>query len=135
MNKQKRKYSPTVVAALIILVAILAFMIYAIGEVKSEYNGLLLYNDSLLEKVDDLENRVASLENANKVQTDSINTQKADTNQESTSTLPKGEIVWKTKSGKKYHKEDCGSVNSDSVAISLEEATVAGLEPCKKCFK
>ncbi len=44
--------------------------------------------------------------------------------------------VYATKSGKKYHKEDCRLIqNRDSEKISSKEAEEKGLKPCGKCFK
>lgn len=43
-----------------------------------------------------------------------------------------GDIVYVTKSGKKYHlSQSCGGANS--TAVSLEEAEQSGYEPCKRC--
>lgn len=41
--------------------------------------------------------------------------------------------VWITKTGSKYHREDCDSLSNSSIAITLQEALEKGLEPCKKC--
>lgn len=43
------------------------------------------------------------------------------------------EIVYKTKTGKKYHKAGCMYLKS-SIEISLSKALEEGLEPCSVCF-
>lgn len=44
--------------------------------------------------------------------------------------------VWKTATGKKYHKTDhCGNTNSSNATlISITEAKNLGLTPCSKCY-
>ena len=44
-------------------------------------------------------------------------------------------MVWKTRTGKKYHMDaNCGNLNSStSVQITREEALNMGMEPCSKC--
>ncbi len=44
------------------------------------------------------------------------------------------EIVYVTKSGKKYHKEGCPHLRSSKIMISLEQALMEGKEPCSRCF-
>lgn len=41
--------------------------------------------------------------------------------------------VYITKSGKKYHRQDCQHVRKSAQAISLEDALKKGYEPCKRC--
>ncbi len=41
-------------------------------------------------------------------------------------------IVYRTKTGKSYHTENCSSLKS-SYALSLQEAVNLGLTPCSKC--
>jgi hypothetical protein len=43
-------------------------------------------------------------------------------------------IVYITKSGKKYHKDGCSFLKSSKIMISLEQAKQGGLTPCSKCF-
>lgn len=45
----------------------------------------------------------------------------------------KGQTVYKTPSGKKYHLESCRMVNNVSSEITLAEASALGLEPCRIC--
>lgn len=49
---------------------------------------------------------------------------------------PKGEMVWKTATGSKYHRRNnCGNTNpSKATQITISEAQSFGLSPCKKCF-
>ena len=136
MKKIRRKFTWTAVVAIAIVSVLIGNLCHiAISITRTEYNALLLYCDTLQSEVTALTERVAALENAGKIQTDGINAANASTAQEKTVTVPKGEIVWKTPLGKKYHKEGCGSMRGNGVAITIEEATTAGLEPCKKCFE
>jgi micrococcal nuclease len=41
--------------------------------------------------------------------------------------------VYVTNSGKKYHREDCGSLGRSKIGVSLEDAIQSGYEPCKVC--
>jgi Bacterial surface proteins containing Ig-like domains len=47
-----------------------------------------------------------------------------------------GEFVWKSATGKKYHKiNNCGTMNPNKATkITLGEAKKLGLGPCSKCF-
>ncbi len=47
---------------------------------------------------------------------------------------PDKEIVYITKNGTKYHKEDCSYLSSSKIPVTLEQAISQGLEPCSKCF-
>lgn len=44
--------------------------------------------------------------------------------------------VWKTATGKKYHRtNNCGNTNSsNAILITLQEAKNLGLTPCQKCY-
>lgn len=44
------------------------------------------------------------------------------------------DIVYVTKSGSKYHKENCSFLKSSKIMISLEQAVKEGKKPCSKCF-
>jgi hypothetical protein len=44
------------------------------------------------------------------------------------------DIVYVTKSGKKYHNEGCTYLKSSKIMISLEQAIMEGKQPCSKCF-
>ena len=46
----------------------------------------------------------------------------------------KEDIVYVTKSGEKYHKEDCPYLKSSKIMISLEQAIMEGKELCSRCF-
>ncbi|MDR1444295.1 MAG: thermonuclease family protein, partial [Treponema sp.] len=41
--------------------------------------------------------------------------------------------VYVTGSGKKYHRETCGSLNRSKIALNLEDAVRSGYEPCRTC--
>lgn len=43
------------------------------------------------------------------------------------------DIVYITKSGTKFHREDCKHLSKSKIPISLEQALQQGLEPCKVC--
>ncbi|MFD2892615.1 DUF5763 domain-containing protein [Flavobacterium chuncheonense] len=45
----------------------------------------------------------------------------------------KGQIVFKTPSGAKYHLATCRMVNNVSKELDLNDAVEKGLEPCKIC--
>ena len=42
-------------------------------------------------------------------------------------------IVYTTKTGTKYHREDCGHLSKSKIPISLEQAKQQGLQPCSVC--
>ena len=42
-------------------------------------------------------------------------------------------IVYVTKSGTKYHQEDCRHLSKSKIPISLEQALQQGFEPCDVC--
>ena len=44
------------------------------------------------------------------------------------------EVVYITKSGKKYHNEGCESLNESKIKITKNEAEAKGYTYCKKCF-
>ena len=135
MKKIRKRITQMIIATAIVSF-LLGFLFHiTISVTRAEYNSLLLYCDTLQSEVTALTERVIALENAQKLQTDGINAAKVAKAQEKTVKVANGEIVWKTSSGKKYHKESCGSLRGNGVAITVEEATIAGLEPCKRCFK
>lgn len=41
--------------------------------------------------------------------------------------------VYITKTGKKYHRDGCGSLSKSKIPITLEESKAKGYEPCKTC--
>ena len=43
------------------------------------------------------------------------------------------EIVYRTPSGKRYHRADCSYVKGKAIPVSLEDAKESGLTPCKVC--
>lgn len=42
-------------------------------------------------------------------------------------------IVYRTPSGKRYHRATCGHVKGKEIAVSLAEAEEQGLTPCRVC--
>ena len=42
-------------------------------------------------------------------------------------------IVYVTKSGKKYHRQDCQYVRGGAIRMTLEEAKAKGFTPCSRC--
>ena len=42
-------------------------------------------------------------------------------------------IVFKTKTGAKYHLDGCSSLSKSKISIKLSEAKAEGLTPCSKC--
>jgi hypothetical protein len=50
-----------------------------------------------------------------------------------TSPIPRPDVVYRTPSGKKYHRVDCSYVRGKAIPVSLEEARKLGLTPCKVC--
>ncbi|MBL8880044.1 MAG: thermonuclease family protein [Phycisphaerales bacterium] len=42
-------------------------------------------------------------------------------------------MVWITKTGKKYHREECEHLKNSKTQVSLEDAKAKGLEPCQSC--
>jgi len=43
------------------------------------------------------------------------------------------QTVYVTKTGKKYHSENCSSLSSSKISIKLSEALEKGYTPCSKC--
>lgn len=50
-------------------------------------------------------------------------------------TESKGQTVWVTGSGKKYHYKTCRYVNNTSRELKVDDAKKQGYEPCKICHK
>lgn len=72
---------------------------------------------------------------ANKSVASSSNSSNAD-NTKSSDNKQVGTMVWKTQSGKKYHRTNhCGKTNpANATEITLSEAQAEGLTPCSKCY-
>jgi len=48
--------------------------------------------------------------------------------------LPDNEtIVYVMPSGKKYHTAGCSVLNDSAIPVTLEQAKLEGLAPCKRC--
>lgn len=65
----------------------------------------------------------------------SSNSKSAD-NTSNSDNKPIGAMVWRTRTGKKYHSTNhCGRTNSaNATEITLKEAEAEGLTPCSKCY-
>lgn len=97
------------------------------------------------QKREELEKELVSNKNESTVNNSSNTNNKnnsvsANSNKESSSNTsnnvsePIGEMVWKTATGKKYHRiSKCGNTKS-STKVSLKSAKDAGLSPCSKCY-
>lgn len=72
----------------------------------------------------------ASTQPVNNTTTTTSKPNKQDT---STPTTSSKEVVYVTKSGKKYHKDGCDSLSKSKIEINKEDAEKKGYEPCKKC--
>jgi micrococcal nuclease len=46
---------------------------------------------------------------------------------------PKGETVYITNTGNKYHRAECESLSKSKIPMELKEAKAKGYEPCKVC--
>ena len=44
------------------------------------------------------------------------------------------DIVYATKTGKKYHKDGCSHLSKSKIPISLDQALQQGLTPCSICY-
>jgi hypothetical protein len=42
-------------------------------------------------------------------------------------------VVYRTKTGEKYHVEGCSSLSRSKIAITLGDAVDRGLGPCARC--
>lgn len=42
-------------------------------------------------------------------------------------------VVYRTKTGTRYHLDGCSSLNKSKIETTLEEAVTSGLSPCQKC--
>ncbi len=134
MNKNFKQHKKNQTRFLLIIGLVIAFIAgfftHTLVSVKrSEYDSLLLYYDALYEKTTKLEERISQI-------TAEGNSNDTNTTTDTTTTVESSvEYVWITKSGKKYHKENCSSLKKNSEKITLKQAQQSGKEPCKMCFK
>jgi methylphosphotriester-DNA--protein-cysteine methyltransferase len=42
-------------------------------------------------------------------------------------------VVYVTRTGEKYHTEECPSVRNSKIAVTLGEAVAKGYGPCQRC--
>lgn len=77
----------------------------------------------------------ARQEKENYSNSNSSNSNSAD-NTNNSDSKPIGAMVWRTRTGKKYHSTNhCGRTNSaNATEITLKEAEAEGLTPCSKCY-
>ena len=136
MKKQKyNMISVLVVGAMCLLLGT------AIGTVgtnyQSDYESVELRLHALENEITILENQIAeeALPQDGNPESETNETASGAEDESASDTVPQGETVWKTKNGRKYHKENCSFLSKGSFAISVEEAKAANLEPCKRCFK
>ncbi len=132
-----KKYKFSILTIILIGAACvgIGFALNAILDNRTEvYNNLLLNIDTMQAKINILEEKVSKIEKGDTMEHKEINIQTKEATADNAA-ASQGEIVYKTKNGKKYHKKECGALNNRAVAISMEEAKATGLEPCKKCFK
>lgn len=136
MRKDKNKFE-VLILILICLVGVgIGFMLNsAINNNLARYNDLLLNIDTLQAQMDILESNVEKLhQNSNSdTQTTQFKTQGNVAGKSVDKS--KNETVWKTKTGEKYHRKDCESLDENAIQISIQEAISAGIEPCKRCFE
>lgn len=92
------------------------------------------------EKADQEEAKREQIAKANETKNNQISNKKPSANGEnkdnSQVTKPVGAMVWKTATGKKYHRtNNCGKTNSSNASqLSQSDAEAQGLGPCSKCY-
>ena len=137
VKKYKYNYLVTIIVGVICLVVGMCASSLIIHN-SQDYNDMVIRMTAMENEMQSLSGRLDDIEKS-KVTVEQNVEEKATANESekeaSAAVATQGETVWKTKSGKKYHKENCGSLSKSSIAVSLEEAKAAGLEPCKRCFK
>lgn len=126
--------SPLAVTAITAVAFSVGFIAHvAISVKRSEYDGLVLYCDSLDKKVNSLQKRIEDIENT-KISTDTAASDTPTKENTATKSGESGEhMVWITKSGQKYHEDGCQSITQGAQQIPLEQAEASGKEPCKRC--
>ncbi len=120
-----------------IIIPILSFVIgylvsASISVKRSEYDSLLLYYEALSQKVAKLEEDSLVIKNSESSDKSSY---KNDSKTGDSFDEDSSEFVFISKSGKKYHKENCSSLKDNSEKITLKQAQEIGKEPCKICHK
>ena len=56
-----------------------------------------------------------------------------DTSNATETTKASEELVYKTKTGTKYHRDSCTMLSNSKIELTKKEAIAQGLEPCKVC--
>ncbi len=123
---------------ILIIVLILAFAAgyfasTLIGVKRSEYDSLLLYYEALSQKTTKLEEDLSTIKNSEN--SNNISFEADIITEDSVIVDESSEFVFISKSGKKYHKENCSSLKDNSEKITLKQAKEIGKEPCKICHK
>jgi len=62
-----------------------------------------------------------------------VKTNDSETPSPSTASNQNDDIVYKTKTGAKYHLDGCSYLNKSKISIKLSDAKAEGLTPCSKC--
>ncbi len=133
-NGQSKNGLRFVLVIILILSFVAGYFTHTLTSVKrSEYDSLLLYYEALYQKTVKLENDLSAIkntENSNKISLNADDKAMSSVNVDNSS-----DFVYISKSGEKYHKENCSSLKSNSEKITLEQAQEIGKEPCKICYK
>lgn len=101
--------------------------------------GLVSFGVQAVESKDIRDNKISgnvAISDVN-YQTESENTninQVSDT-VEVSKNQEKSEQLYRTKTGKCYHKEDCKCLKDSKIEVSEQEVKESGLKPCSKCHK
>lgn len=106
-----------------------------IASMEKEISDLKAKIKELESKIDQLtklvETLIAQQKNAKQTsELEKANVQTVNKNK----TEEKPEFVYVSKSGKKYHKQDCRFLVGEPIRMTIEEAKKKKLEPCKFCF-
>ncbi len=120
--------------AMLLLAFVIGFLAGKLISIsRSEYDALLLHYDALVQKTTKLEKDLSIIKNTET--SDKISFNSNVNTQNSVTTDNSSEFVFISKSGEKYHKENCSSLKSNSEKITLKQAKEIGKEPCKICHK
>jgi len=90
--------------------------------------------DFFVDLPDNIEEEIESNLNLNKWSFNATNYSKPKTSKR-IMIVPAGgdQIVYITKTGKKYHQDGCGALSRSKIPIKLEDAIKRGYEPCRRC--
>ncbi len=48
-------------------------------------------------------------------------------------TINRQTVIYRTKTGKKYHRGDCSYLRQSKIQITIKQAIAEGLTPCSRC--